>query len=72
MLTVGIGIVGAGMVGQMCHLANFVANPACRVVALADLRPELAAAAAAKFGVKRVYRTHLELLADTEVTGSSS
>jgi predicted dehydrogenase len=68
-LTAGIGIIGAGMVGQMCHLANFVANPGCRVVALADLRPELAAAAAAKFGVQRVYRTHLELLADPEVTG---
>ena len=36
-MTVGIGIIGAGMVGQMCHLANFVANPGCRVVALADL-----------------------------------
>ena len=67
-LTIGIGIIGAGMVGQMCHLANFVANPGCRVVALADLRPELAAAAAAKFGVQRVYRTHLEMLADSEVT----
>jgi predicted dehydrogenase len=68
-LTIGIGIIGAGMVGQMCHLANFVANPGCRVVALADLRPELAVAAAAKFGVQRVYRTHLELLADTEISG---
>jgi predicted dehydrogenase len=68
-LTTGIGIVGAGMVGQMCHLASFAASPGCRVVALADLRPELAAAAAAKFGIQRVYRTHLELLADTEVTG---
>ena len=68
-MTTGIGIIGAGMVGQMCHLANVVANPGCRVVALADLRPELATAAAAKFGVKRVYRTHLELLADTDVTG---
>ncbi len=67
-MTPGIGIIGAGMVGQMCHLANFVANPECRVVALADLRPELAAAAAEKFGVKRIYRTHLELLADSEVT----
>jgi predicted dehydrogenase len=65
----GIGIIGAGMVGQMCHLANFAANPGCRVVALADLRPELAAAAATKFGVGRVYRTHLELLADPDVSG---
>ena len=67
-MTVGIGIIGAGMVGQMCHLANYVTNPACRVIALADLRPELAAAAAAKFGVAKVYRTHLELLADADVT----
>lgn len=47
----GIGIIGTGMVGQMCHLANFAANPACRVVAIGDLRPDLAAAAAQKFGI---------------------
>ncbi len=63
----GIGIVGAGMVGQMCHLANFMANPACSVVAIADLRTDLASAAARKFGVTRVYRTHLDLLADADV-----
>lgn len=56
------------MVGQMCHLANFAANPACSVVAIADLRPDLAAAAAQKFGIARVYGTHRELLADSEVS----
>lgn len=65
----GIGIIGTGMIGQMCHLANFVANPACRVVAVADLRPDLAAAAAQKFGITRVYGTHRELLADEEICG---
>ena len=65
----GIGIIGTGMVGQMCHLANFAANPACRVVAIADLRPDLAAAAAQKFGIPRVYATHRELLADSAVSG---
>ena len=65
----GIGIIGAGMVGQMCHLANFVANPARGVVAIADLRPDLAAAAATKFGVARVYHSHRELLEDADVTG---
>ncbi|EIG62962.1 Gfo/Idh/MocA family protein [Bradyrhizobium sp. WSM1253] len=64
----GIGIIGTGMVGQMCHLANFAANPACRVVAIADLRPDLAAAAAQKFDIARVYGTHRELLADSEVS----
>lgn len=64
----GIGIIGTGMVGQMCHLANFVANPACRVVAIADLRPDLAAAAAQKFGIPQIYDTHRELLADSAVS----
>lgn len=64
----GIGIIGTGMVGQMCHLANFAANPACRVVAIADLRPDLAAAAAQKFGISRVYATHREMLSDPEVS----
>jgi len=67
-LTPGIGIIGMGMVGQMCHLANFISNPACQVVAVADLRPDLAAAAAAKFAVSRVYRTHRELLDDDAVS----
>jgi len=67
--TPGIGIIGMGMVGQMCHLANFVSNPACRVVAIADLRPDLAATAAARFRISRVYRTHRELLDDHDVSG---
>jgi predicted dehydrogenase len=67
-LTPGIGIIGTGMVGQMCHLANFISNPACRVVAVADLRPDLATAAAEKFGVPRVYRSHRELLDDREIS----
>ena len=64
----GIGIIGTGMVGQMCHLANFVSNPACRVVAIADLRPDLVAAAAAKFGISRVYHSHRQLLDDPGVS----
>lgn len=67
-MTPGIGIIGAGMVGQMCHLANFVSNPACRVVAIADLRPDLAAAAAAKFGISRVHGSHRALLDDPDVS----
>jgi predicted dehydrogenase len=67
-LTPGVGIIGTGMVGQMCHLANFVSNSACRVVAIADLRPDLAAAAAAKFGISRVYHSHRKLLDDPDVS----
>lgn len=64
---VRIGLVGAGMVGQIAHLANFTELAECRVVALAELRPQLGALAAQKFGVPKVYPTHRELLADDEV-----
>lgn len=60
-------MVGAGMVGQLCHLANYLQISGCRVVALAELRPELGRQVAAKFGVPRVYQDHHELLADPDV-----
>jgi predicted dehydrogenase len=63
----GIGFIGAGMIGQVAHLANYVGNPNCRVVALAELRPELGRRAAARHGVAKVYQSHRDLLADPEV-----
>jgi predicted dehydrogenase len=61
-----IGMVGAGMVGQLAHLANFSQIPGCRVTALAELRPRLGALAAEKFGVPTVFDSHRDmLLADT-------
>ena len=58
-----IGMVGAGMVGQLAHLANFVQTPGCRVTALAELRPRLGAQAAEKFGVPTVFDNHRDMLA---------
>ncbi len=63
----GIGMVGAGMVGQLAHLANFAEIPGCRVVALAELRPDLGQSAATRFGVPRLYDSHRTLLQDPEV-----
>ena len=62
-----IGLIGAGMVGQLAHLANFTSLPGCRVAALADLRPDLAQAAASRFGVPKIYPSHRELLQDPEI-----
>ena len=67
MRPVGIGFVGAGMIGQVAHLANYVGLAGCRLVALADLRPELGRMASARFGVPKLYETHRDLLADREV-----
>ena len=62
-----IGMVGAGMVGQLAHLANFVQIAGCRVTALAELRPRLGAMAAEKFGVPVVFDSHLDMLAANAV-----
>jgi predicted dehydrogenase len=60
---VRIGMVGAGMVGQLAHLANFIQVRGCRVTALAELRPRLGALAADRFGVPQVFASHRDMLA---------
>jgi len=67
MQTVNIGFVGCGFMGQVAHLANFASDPTCRIVAIADLRQNLARKVAKKYSIPRVYRDHLELLEDGEV-----
>jgi predicted dehydrogenase len=67
MKKVGIGLIGAGMIGQLAHLKNFTSLPNCEVVAIAELRPELGQQAANRFGVPKVYANHHELLADPDV-----
>jgi predicted dehydrogenase len=62
-----VGVIGAGRIGQIAHLQHFAADPRCTVVALADLRPDLARSVADKFGIAKVYGHHAALLADPEV-----
>jgi predicted dehydrogenase len=60
---VRVGFVGAGSMGQCAHLKNYATlKDECEVVALAELRPELARRVAERYGVPRVYRTHEEML----------
>jgi len=62
-----LGLIGAGMIGQVAHLSNFIQNRACDVVALAELRPELGRLAAERFGVPKVYASHADLLAQADI-----
>jgi predicted dehydrogenase len=62
-----VGMVGAGFIGQLAHLMNLVEIKECRVVALAEFRPELRRRVAARYEIPRTYATHHELLADREV-----
>ena len=51
---VRLGFVGVGGMGQCAHLKNYVVLPDCEVVALAELRPELARQVANETGAKVV------------------
>lgn len=59
---VGVGVVGTGVISDE-YLRNLTAFPDLRVLAVADLDPERAAARAARHGVPRACRVD-ELLAD--------
>lgn len=62
-----VGMVGAGFIGQLAHLANFIEIPDCNVIALAELRPELRHKVALRYGISKTYASHKELLEDSEV-----
>jgi len=58
-----IGFVGAGGMGQCAHLKNYAAlGDRCEVVALAELRPELARKVAQRYFIPRIYASHDEML----------
>jgi predicted dehydrogenase len=65
--TIRLGYVGCGFMAQRVHLPNFLATPGCRVVALAELRPELGRKVATRLGIPKLYRSHEELIADAGV-----
>jgi len=66
---VRIGFVGVGQMGQCAHLKNYVSLPECEVVAIAELRPNLAQKVAARYGVGRVYRDHEAMIAKEKLDG---
>ncbi len=69
MRKVRIGFVGVGRMGQCAHLRSYVTIPDCEVVAIAELRKELAAAVASRYGVPRVYHDHNEMISNEELDG---
>jgi predicted dehydrogenase len=69
MSKVKIGFIGTGYMGQQAHLRNYVALDDCEVVAIAEPREKLREAVGARYGIKKTYQNHLELLDDCEVDG---
>lgn len=63
----GVGMIGAGFIGQLAHLMNLVEVEDCRLVAVAEMRPELRQQVATRYQIEKSYATHQELLQDPEV-----
>lgn len=66
---VRIGFVGVGAMGQCAHLKNYVTIPECEVVAIAELRQNLAKKVAQRYGIPKVYSNHTEMLANEKLDG---
>ncbi len=62
-----IGYIGCGFMAQRVHLPNFWSIPDCHLLALAELRPGLGRKVQARYGIERLYRDHLEMLADPDI-----
>ncbi|HOF88514.1 MAG TPA: Gfo/Idh/MocA family oxidoreductase, partial [Armatimonadota bacterium] len=69
MSTVKIGFVGVGNMGQCAHLKNYVGLPGVEVVAIAELQRARAQKVAARYGIPRVYPSHVEMLAHEQLDG---
>ena len=57
-----IGFVGAGFIGQLCHIINYIDNNKCEIIALADNKKKLGKLVASKYKIPKVYQNHKELL----------
>lgn len=64
---VRLGFVGTGFMGQLAHLENYAVLDDCEVVAIAEPREKLAQEVAARYGVKKVFTNHVELLEECDV-----
>jgi len=61
-VVVRVAVVGAGFMGQLVHIPNFLRAKNCEVVALCDLREKLGRAVAAKYHIPRFYNSHEKLI----------
>lgn len=67
MTKLNIGMIGAGFIGQLAHFTNFVEVPNCKMLALAEYKPELRRKVAARYDIPKTYASHLDLIADPEI-----
>ena len=64
-----LGFVGAGFMGQLAHIANYATIGDCELVALAEGRAETARAVAQRYGIRKVYSDHHQMLEQADIDG---
>ena len=64
---VKIGFIGCGFMGQLAHLSNYSLSENCEIVAVCDSKIKQAEMVAARYGVRKTYGDHHQLLADPEI-----
>lgn len=64
MQKLNIGMIGAGFIGQLAHFTSFSEVDNCNIIAIAECKPTLCKDVARKYGIKKTYSTHLDLLND--------
>lgn len=62
-----VGYIGCGFMAQKVHIPNLLAIPACELVAIAEVRPELGRRVQERFRIPTLYPSHLELAADRTI-----
>jgi predicted dehydrogenase len=63
----GVGVIGAFRWAEKAHLPGYAANPRVDLVALCDVQEDRARALAEKFGARRIYTDHRQMLADADI-----
>lgn len=66
-MSVDLGFIGAGFMGQVAHLSNYTRVDGCDVVALAEPQEKLATEVARRYGVPEMYRDHEALLDEEDI-----
>ena len=59
---INIGWIGSGFIGQVAHLYSFSQIKDLEILSLAELRPELGKQIKRKYNIKKLYKSHIDLL----------
>lgn len=62
-----IGMIGAGFIGQIAHLSNYIEISDCSVEGLAEFRPQLRQKVAARYAIPHTYASHHQLLQNANI-----